>query len=108
MALTKIKGSNIEDGAVSVSKGGTGLTALGAADKVLKVNSAGNALEYVTAGSAEVYGFNVDATGNLIVTTTNKGADNISEATYATFDDVIFSSSGMTWSLVGTLLRCTI
>ena len=44
MALTKIKGSNIEDGAVSVSKGGTGLSALGAADKVLKFNSAGNAL----------------------------------------------------------------
>jgi hypothetical protein len=93
---------------IPVAKGGTNLTALGNADEVLKVNSAGNALEYGTASSPEVYGFNVDATGNLIVTTTNKGADNISEATYATFDDVVYASSNMSWSLSGTNLRCTI
>ena len=95
---------------VPATKGGTGLSSLGAANTILKVNSGGNALEYGTdlTNSPEVYGFSVDATGNLIVTTTNKGADSISEATYATFDDVIYGSSGMTWSLVGTLLRCTI
>ena len=95
---------------VPATKGGTGLSSLGAANTILKVNSGGNALEYGTdlTNSPEVYGFSVDATGNLIVTTTNKGADSITEATYATFDDVIYASSGMTWSLVGTLLRCTI
>ena len=95
---------------VPATKGGTGLSSLGAANTILKVNSGGNALEYGTdlTNSPEVYGFSVDATGNLIVTTTNKGADSISEATYATFDDVIYGSSGMTWSLVGTLLRGTI
>jgi hypothetical protein len=114
--VATISASNVNSGTlgtdrlptIPVAKGGTGLTALGAADTVLKVNTAGNALEYGTASSPEVYGFNVDSTGNLIVTTTNKGADNISEATYATFDDVVYASSDMSWSLSGTNLRCTI
>ena len=97
-------------GTIPTTKGGTGLTALGAANTVIKVNSAGNALEYGSdiSNSPEVYGFSVDSTGNLIVTTTNRGADDISESTYSTFDDVMYASAGMTWSLVGTLLRCTI
>ena len=49
--------------------------------------------------AAEVYGFNKNASGELIVTTTNKGADDISEATYAAFDDVLFSASGFTFSI---------
>ncbi len=36
------------DGTIGVSQGGTGLTALGSANQYLKVNSAGNALEYGT------------------------------------------------------------
>ena len=38
-------------GAVPTTKGGTGLTSIGAANKALKVNSAGNALEYGDAGA---------------------------------------------------------
>ena len=114
--VAAINASNVNSGTlgtdrlptIPVAKGGTNLTALGNADEVLKVNSAGNALEYGTASSPEVYGFNVDATGNLIVTTTNKGADSITEATYATFDDVVYASSNMSWSLSGTNLRVTI
>jgi hypothetical protein len=58
--------------------------------------------------SPEVYGFSVNATGNLIVTTTNAGVDTISSATFDTFDDAVFAVAGFTWSLVGTQLRCTI
>ena len=60
------------------------------------------------ASSAEVYGFNKDSNGNLIVTTTNQGADNISSATYATFDDVLFSASGFTFSISNGELIATI
>ena len=56
-------------------------------------------LTWAQASSPEVYGFNTDANGNLIVTTTNGGADNISGATYAAFDDVIFAATGFTWSI---------
>ena len=36
---------------------------------------------------------------NLKVTTTNKGADSISQSQYAAFDDVLFSASGFTFSI---------
>ena len=72
---------------------------LGTAGQVLKVNSGATALEFGNASSAEVYGFNKNASGELIVTTTNQGADDISEATYAAFDDVLFSASGFTFSI---------
>ena len=49
--------------------------------------------------SPEVYGFNTDSNGNLIVTTTNGGADNIDGATYAAFEDVIFAATGFTFSI---------
>ena len=76
--------------------------------KVSNSPTAGNFLQYkdnsdqltwAQASSPEVYGFNTDANGNLIVTTTNGGADNISGATYAAFDDVIFAATGFTWSV---------
>ena len=56
-------------------------------------------LTWAQASSPEVYGFNTDANGNLIVTTTNGGADNISGATYAAFEDVIYAATGFTWSI---------
>ena len=56
-------------------------------------------LTWAQASSPEVYGFNTDANGNLIVTTTNGGADNISGATYAAFEDVIFAATGFTFSV---------
>ena len=48
------------------------------------------------------------ANNSLRVITTNEGADNISSATYANFGDVVFASSGITWSLVNTELVATI
>ena len=69
-----------------------------AAGKVFKVNDAGNAWELGNASSAEVYGF-VKNGNNLNVTTTNGGQDNISNATYAAFDDKIFAASGFSWTI---------
>ena len=73
--------------------------ALGSAGKALVVNSGGTALEFANTSSAEVYGFNKNSSGELIVTTTNQGVDNISSATFATFDDVLFSASGFVFSI---------
>ena len=95
---------------VPTTKGGTGLTTIGTAGQVLKVNSGASALEYGNASSAEVYGFNKDTSTNtnLIVTTTNQGVDNISKATFANFDDVLFSASGFTFSISNGDLIATI
>ena len=41
----------------------------------------------------------VPANNSLRVITTNGGADNISDSQYATFDDVLFSASGFTFSI---------
>jgi len=45
---------------------------------------------------------------NLQVTTTNQGADDITNAQYAAFDDVIFAASGFTFSLSNGSLIATI
>ncbi len=45
---------------------------------------------------------------NLQVTTTNQGADNITNNQYAAFDDVLFSASGFTFSLSNGSLIATI
>ena len=82
--------------------------ALGSAGQALVVNSAGTSLEFANASSAEVYGFNKDSNGNLIVTTTNQGQDNISSTDFANFDDVLFSASGFTFSLSNGELIATI
>ena len=44
----------------------------------------------------------------LQVTTTNAGADDIDAATYAAFDDVVFASTGFTFSLSNGDLIATI
>ena len=49
--LTSLNAGNVSSGTLPVTRGGTGLTSLGAANKALKVNSAGNALEYGDAGA---------------------------------------------------------
>ena len=56
-------------------------------------------LTWAQASSPEVYGFNTNASGHLIVTTTNGGADNISGTTYAAFEDVIFAATGFTFTV---------
>tara|TARA_R100000455_G_C6179555_1_gene57929 strand:+ start:121 stop:507 length:387 start_codon:yes stop_codon:yes gene_type:complete len=55
-------------------------------------------LTWAQASSPEVYGFNTSGS-QLQVTTTNGGADNIDAATYASFDDVVFAATGITFSL---------
>jgi hypothetical protein len=67
--------------------------------QVLVYNSSSSTFQPGNASSAEVYGFSKNASGQLIVTTTNEGADNIDAATYATFDDVLFAASGFTFSI---------
>ena len=47
----------------------------------------------------EVYGFNTNASGNLIVTTTNGGADNIAGTAFDAFEDVIFAATGFSFSV---------
>ena len=114
MAITQIKGSNIADGTVVAAdiKDGT-VTNVHLATGIdsSKLTGAlpildGAALTGVSSG--EIYGFSINATGNLIVTTTNSGADNITSLTYDTFLDVIIAGTGYNWSIVGTQLRCTI
>jgi len=83
-------------------------SSIGTAGHALVVNNAGNALTYSKASSPEVYGFHTNSDGQLIVTTTNEGADNLSESDFAGFDDVIFGASGMTFSISNTILVCTI
>jgi len=66
---------------------------------VFKVNDAGSAWELGQASTPEVYGFHKDSDGKLIVTTTNQGADNITNTVYENFDEFIYASSGFTWSV---------
>ena len=114
--VASLSASNIDSGTVNsarlptvpTTKGGTGLTSLGTAGQVLKVNSGANALEYGQASSAEVYGFNKNSSGQLIITTTNQGVDNITSSTFATFDDVLFSASGFVFSISNGDLISTI
>jgi tetrahydromethanopterin S-methyltransferase subunit B len=81
----------------------------GVADgQVLLYNASSGVFQPGNASSAEVYGFNKNASGELIVTTTNQGADNIDAATYAAFDDVLFSASGFTFSISNGNLIATI
>ena len=81
--VAAIDAANISSGTLSsarlpvvpISKGGTGLSSVsGNADKVLKVNPAGNAFILGQASSPEVYGFNmsyVASTINYTVSVTN-------------------------------------
>ena len=102
-----IAGSKLADGAVNNVKIADDTIAEVKLD-VSNTPTAGHFLQYkdnsdqltwAQASSPEVYGFNTDANGNLIVTTTNGGADNISGTAYAAFEDVIFAATGFTFSI---------
>lgn len=67
--------------------------------QVLTYNASSSSFQPGNASSAEVYGFNKNASGELIITTTNGGADDIDAATFDGFDDVLFSASGFTFSI---------
>ena len=117
MALTKVTSASVKDGELvnadlpsAANIVGTKLADDTIAEVKLDVSNtptAGHFLQYkdnsaqltwAQASSPEVYGFNTSG-ANLIVTTTNGGADNISGATYAAFEDVIFAATGFTFSL---------
>ena len=111
MAITKIKGSNIEDGTVvaaDIADGSIDIAHLSATGTPSEANALKGDNTWGTAAAPEIYGFSVDANGHLIVTTTNEGADNITSATYTTFRDVLLSVSGYTWSISGTDLIATV
>ena len=118
MALTKVNSAGVKDNEIvnadihsAANITGSKLADDTIAEVKLDVSNtptAGHFLQYkdnsdqltwAQASSPEVYGFNTDANGNLIVTTTNGGADNISGATYAAFEDVIFAATGFTFSI---------
>ena len=118
MALTKVTSASVKDGELvnadlhsAANIAGTKLAYDTIAEVKLDVSNtptAGHFLQYkdnsdqltwAQASSPEVYGFNTDSNGNLIVTTTNGGADNISGATYAAFEDVIFAATGFTFTV---------
>ena len=117
MALTKVTSASVKDGELvnadlhsAANIVGTKLADDTIAEVKLDVSNtptAGHFLQYkdnsdqltwAQASSPEVYGFNTSGS-NLIVTTTNGGADNISGATYAAFDDVIYAATGFSWSV---------
>ena len=70
----------------------------GNAGEFLKTDGSGG-LSFAQASSPEVYGFNTDSNGNLIVTSTNGGVDNISGSDYDNFEEVVFAATGFTFSL---------
>jgi len=76
--------------------------------QVLTWNASSSTFQPGNASSAEVYGFNKNASGQLIVTTTGGGVDNIDAATYAAFDDVLFAASGFTFSISNGQLIATV
>ena len=117
MALTQIITQSIEDGQIVNADLNNAAGIVGsklADDTITEVKldvsnapSAGKFLQYkdnsdqltwAQASSPEVYGFNTSGS-TLQVTTTNGGADNIDAATYASFDDVVFAATGITFTL---------
>ena len=117
MALTKVTSAGVKDGELvnadlhsAANIVGTKLADDTIAEVKLDVSnapSAGTFLQYkdnsdqltwAQASSPEVYGFNTSGS-TLQVTTTNGGADNIDAATYASFDDVVFAATGITFTL---------
>ena len=117
MALTKVNSAGVKDNEIvnadlhsAANIAGTKLADDTIAEVKLDVSNtptAGHFLQYkdnsdqltwAQASSPEVYGFNTSGS-NLIVTTTNGGADNISGTAYAAFEDVIYAATGFTFSL---------
>ena len=104
--LTALSASNLTSGTVPDARFPATLPAASAAN-LTNIPAAnitgtlpaidGSALTGVS--SPEVYGFNTNGSGNLIVTTTNSGADNISGATFETFEDVVLAATGFSFSV---------
>ena len=111
MALSRITTDSIEDGTIAaadIADGSINIDHFSATGTPSEANALKGNNTWGTAAAPEVYGFSVNASGQLIVTSTNEGADNITNATYATFSDTLVTVSGYTWSLSGTDLIATI
>ena len=111
MALSRITTDSIEDGTIAaadIADGSINIDHLSATGTPSEANALKGNNTWGTAAAPEVYGFSVNASGQLIVTSTNEGADNITNATYATFSDTLVTVSGYTWSLSGTDLIATV
>ena len=89
----------------------TGVTVNSSTQVTIVVPSGAPTLYYYCSSHAGMGGqanTPVPFNNNVQVTTTNQGADNIDAATYAAFDDVLFSASGFTFSLNNGDLIATI
>ena len=95
-SAANITGSKLADDTISEVK--LDVSNAPSAGTFLQYKDNSDQLTWAQASSPEVYGFNTSG-ANLIVTTTNGGADNISGATYAAFEDVIYAATGFTFSL---------
>ena len=96
MALTKVNSASVTDD--SIKEVDLDISNTPSAGTFLQYKDNSDQLTWAQASSPEVYGFNTSG-ANLIVTTTNGGADNISGAAYAAFEDVIFAATGFTFSI---------
>jgi len=66
---------------------------------IVTANSfSGSGVNLTGVSGPEIYGF-TGIGSNLQVRTTNRGADNITGAQYAAFEDILFAPSGMTFSI---------
>ena len=101
MALTKVTSASITDATVvnadiandTITEVKLDVSNAPSAGTFLQYKDNSDQLTWAQASSPEVYGFNTDANGNLIVTTTNGGADNISGTAYAAFEDCLLYTS---------------
>jgi len=106
MALTKVTSASITDATVvnadiaddTIAEVKLDVSNSPSAGTFLQYKDNSDQLTWAQASSPEVYGFNTSGS-NLIVTTTNGGADNISGTAYAAFEDVIYAATGFTFSL---------
>ena len=96
LASDNLTASHIADQAITLAKLEHGTSSNDG--KFLRANNGADPT-FETVASAEVYGFNTDSNGNLIVTTTNGGVDNISGTAYDAFDEVVFAATGFTFSV---------
>jgi len=84
--LTNLNASNLTSGTIPDARFPATLPAISGAN-------------LTNVSSPEVYGFNTDSNGHLIVTSTNGGVDNIAGAVYDAFEEVVFAATGFSFSL---------
>ena len=96
MALTKIHSVSVLDD--SIKEADLDVSNTPTAGHFLQYKDNSDQLTWAQASSPEVYGFSTSGS-QLQVTTTNGGADNISGAVYAAFEETIFAATGFTFSV---------